>query len=57
MYVTDGTTNATVPKQTPAEEVTFEMALQLLKDRAAAGPSKKKPARKKKAARRTVASK
>jgi DNA topoisomerase I len=56
MYVTDGTTNATVPKQTPVEEVTFEMALQLLKDRAAAGPSKKKPARKK-AARKTVSSK
>ena len=56
LYVTDGTTNATVPKQTPVEEVTFEMALQLLKDRAAAGPSKKKPARKK-AARKTVSSK
>jgi DNA topoisomerase I len=56
MYVTDGTTNATVPKQTPIEEVTFEMALQLLKDRAAAGPSKKKPVRKK-AARKTVSSK
>jgi DNA topoisomerase I len=53
MYVTDGTTNATVPKHTPPEEITFEMALKLLAERAAAGPSKKKPARrgaKKKAA-------
>jgi DNA topoisomerase-1 len=45
MYVTDGTTNATVPKNTPPEEVTFDMALKLLAERAAAGPSKKKPAR------------
>jgi DNA topoisomerase-1 len=47
MYVTDGTTNATVPKNTPPEEVTFEMALNLLAERAAAGPSKKKFTRKK----------
>jgi DNA topoisomerase I len=53
MYVTDGTTNATVPKNTPPDEITFDMALKLLAERAAAGPPKKKPARrgaKKKAA-------
>lgn len=44
-YVADGTTNASVPKNTPPEEVTFEMALQLLAERAAAGPSKKKSPR------------
>ena len=44
-YVTDGTTNASVPKGTKPEEVTVEMALPLLAARAAAGPPKKKPAR------------
>jgi DNA topoisomerase-1 len=41
-YVTDGVTNASIPKNTAPEEVTFEFALRLLADRAAAGPSKKK---------------
>ncbi len=54
MYVSDGETNASVPKNTSVEEVTFDMALSLLKERAAAGPSKKKPARR---GRRTVGSK
>lgn len=45
MYVTDGTTNATVPKNMSAEEVTFEFAQRLLAERAAAGPSKKRPTR------------
>jgi len=45
MYVTDGTTNATVPKNMSAEEVTFEFAQRLLAERAAAGPAKKRPAR------------
>jgi DNA topoisomerase I len=44
-YVTDGVTNASVPKNTAPEEVTFEFALKLLADRAAAGPSKKKAPR------------
>ena len=44
MYVTDGVTNASVPKNTPQEEITLEFALQLLAERAAAGPPKKKPA-------------
>jgi DNA topoisomerase I len=55
MYLTDGTTNATVPKNTPPEEVTFEFALKLLAERAAAGPSKKKPARR--AAKKKTAAK
>jgi DNA topoisomerase-1 len=45
MYVTDGVTNASVPKNTPPEEITLEFALQLLAERAAAGPPKKKPGR------------
>jgi DNA topoisomerase-1 len=56
MYVTDSVTNATVPKNTPPEEITFEFALNLLAERAAAGPSKKKFARRG-SSRKTVGSK
>jgi DNA topoisomerase-1 len=42
MYLTDGETNATLPKDVPAEGLTLELALRLLAERAAAGPSKKK---------------
>jgi DNA topoisomerase I len=45
-YVTDGTTNASLPKTTSAESLTIEQALELLKERAAAGPSKRRSARK-----------
>ncbi len=56
-YVTDGVTNASLPRGTTLEEVTFEYALNLLKECAAAGPGKS-TARKKaapKAARKNVA--
>ncbi len=56
LYVTDGVTNASLPKNTTPEEVTIEFALRILAERAAAGPSKKKPARRS-APRRKVASK
>jgi len=46
-YVTDGETNATMPKDQSPEELTFEQALRLLADRAAKGPSKKRAFRKK----------
>jgi DNA topoisomerase-1 len=46
LYVTDGTTNASLPKSTTPEEVTQEFALRLLAERAAAGPSKKASRRK-----------
>jgi DNA topoisomerase-1 len=46
-YVTDGTTNASLPKGTAVEELTFNEALDLLAARAAAGPPKKKAAKKK----------
>jgi DNA topoisomerase-1 len=45
-YVTDGQTNASIPKGTPIEELTFQEALDLLAARAAAGPSKKKSSKK-----------
>jgi DNA topoisomerase-1 len=46
-YVTDGETNASLPKGTAVEELTFQEALDLLAARAVAGPSKKKAAKKK----------
>ncbi|WP_294392686.1 type I DNA topoisomerase [uncultured Sphingomonas sp.] len=47
-YVTDGETNATLPKGTDPAGLTVEQALVLLEERAAKGPAKgkKKPARK-----------
>jgi DNA topoisomerase I len=41
-YVTDGTTNATLPKSLKAEDLTLEEAAQLIDERAAKGPSAKK---------------
>ena len=42
MYVTDGTTNASLPKSLTAEQLTFEESLTLLAERAARGPVEKK---------------
>lgn len=51
-YVTDGTTNATLPKTVAPDELTLEEAAQLIDERAAKGPAngkgKKKAAPKKK---------
>ena len=58
-YVSDGTTNASVPRGTSPEQLAFEQALGLLAARAAQGPSRR-PARRKtagKAAGATVAAK
>lgn len=41
-YVTDGETNASLRKGMDAKEMTFEAAIDLLAERAAAGPSKRK---------------
>jgi DNA topoisomerase I len=49
-YVTDGTTNATLPKTVTLEALTLEEAAQLIDERAAKGPTKgkkKAPAKKK----------
>jgi DNA topoisomerase-1 len=56
-YVTDGETNASLPKGTPVEELTFNEALDLLAVRAAAGPSKKKARSAKKTAKAPAAKK
>ena len=42
LYVTDGETNASLPKDMKEEDLTFEQAVDLLATRAAAGGSKKK---------------
>ncbi|MFZ2964472.1 MAG: type I DNA topoisomerase [Rhodoglobus sp.] len=43
-YVTDGTTNATIPRGETVEEIDFERAVQLLADKRAKGPAPKKKA-------------
>jgi DNA topoisomerase-1 len=54
-YVTDGTTNATLPRDLKPEEVDEATAIRLIDERAAKGPAKKKarkaPAKKKAAAK------
>lgn len=56
-YVTDGETNATLPKSITPEALTLEEAAQLIDDRAAAAPAKKKKAPAKKAAAKKPAAK
>lgn len=58
-YVTDGTTNATLPRDKKPEELTVEEAVVLIDERAAKGPAKgkKKAAPKKAAAKKAPAKK
>ncbi|GAB2561575.1 type I DNA topoisomerase [Leucobacter ruminantium] len=66
-YVTDGETNATIPRGDSVEDITFERAVELLAIKRAKGPAKKKaparktaakkPAVKKPAAKKTATSK
>jgi DNA topoisomerase-1 len=49
-YVTDGETNASLPKGTAVDELTFDEAVSLIAARAAAGPPKRKTSRRKAAA-------
>jgi DNA topoisomerase-1 len=58
-YVTDGTTNATIPRDVKPEDVTLEAAIALIDARVAKGPAKgaKKGGAKKKAAPKKAAAK
>ncbi|TFD18570.1 type I DNA topoisomerase [Cryobacterium sp. TMT2-23] len=56
-YVTDGVTNATIPKAETVEEVDFDRAVQLLADKRAKGPVVKKAAAKKAPAKKAPAKK
>jgi DNA topoisomerase-1 len=59
-YVTDGVTNATIPRGETVDEIDFERAVQLLADKRAKGPAKPKAktaAAKKPAARKAPARK
>ncbi|MBX3097145.1 MAG: hypothetical protein KF812_09805, partial [Fimbriimonadaceae bacterium] len=47
-YVTDGTTNATLPKAMTPEAITLEQATELIKTKQAQGPTKRKNFRRKK---------
>ncbi|MBN9629737.1 MAG: DNA topoisomerase I, partial [Actinobacteria bacterium] len=53
-YVTDGETNATIPRGETVDEVDFDRAVQLLADKRAKGPAKK-PAAKRTSTRSTAA--
>ena len=56
-YVTDGTTNVTVPRAETVEGLTEERAFTLLADKRAKGPAPKKTAAKKTAAKKPAAKK
>ncbi|QDV73330.1 type I DNA topoisomerase [Botrimarina mediterranea] len=56
-YVTDGESNASLPKAQSPEELTFAAALELLAARAAAGGSKKKKPAKKKTTKKAATKK
>ncbi len=57
LYVADGVTNASLPKGTTAEALTMPEALDLLAVRAAAGPSTKRPMRRKAAGKKAASPK
>jgi DNA topoisomerase I len=53
-YVTDGVTNASLPKDVAPEDVALDYALSLLQTRAEAGPSKRRPFKRKAAAKKAA---
>ena len=56
-YVTDGTTNVTIPKGQTPDDITFEIAVQMLADKRAKGPAPKRTTRRATTARKTPAKK
>ena len=55
-YVTDGTTNVTIPRGQTPDDITFEIAVQMLADKRAKGPAPKRTA-KRTTTRKTAAKK
>ncbi|WP_085529189.1 type I DNA topoisomerase [Kocuria massiliensis] len=56
-YITDGETNVTVPRSETLESMTFTRAVELLADKRAKGPAKRKAPAKKTTAKKTQAKK
>jgi len=56
-YVTDGTTNVTIPRGQTPDDITFEIAVQMLADKRAKGPAPKRTTARKAPARKTTAKK
>ncbi len=56
-YVTDGTTNVTIPKGQTPDDITFEVAVQMLADKRAKGPAPKRTTRRASTTRKTPAKK
>jgi DNA topoisomerase-1 len=56
-YVTDGTTNASVPRGVVPEDLDMERAVELLREREARGPAKKGGAKRKAPAKKSAAKK
>ncbi|WP_243224584.1 type I DNA topoisomerase [Microbacterium sp. CIAB417] len=56
-YVTDGETNVTIPRGQQVQDITFEIAVQMLADKRAKGPAPKRGAAKKTAAKKAPAAK
>lgn len=56
-YVTDGTTNVTIPRGQTADDITFEIAVQMLADKRAKGPAPKRAPAKRATTRKAPAKK
>ncbi len=56
-YVTDGTTNVTIPRGQTPDDITFDIAVQMLADKRAKGPAPKRTTARKAPARKTTAKK
>lgn len=56
-YVTDGTTNVTIPRGQTADDITFEVAVQMLADKRAKGPAPKRTTRRSTTTRKPAAKK
>jgi DNA topoisomerase-1 len=56
-YVTDGTTNVTIPRGQTPDDITFEIAVQMLADKRAKGPAPKRMTTRRTSTRSTAAKK